>query len=217
MSYALEHLRHEQEATLTAPQRKYGFFAKVLFLFATLFFGKKNSLLKFKALEIIARVPYQAWEQVAYIAGTNIRSKPGFAKRLYGFVKNARELQDNVTWHLLILEELVQKKQLKENTFIYRLIPQLMAFFYYHLSWILFVIKPAWSYSLNIDFEDRAERAYMQYVQEHPELDQEPFESAFKEEYWDFNRLGDVFRRIALDKRQHKLQSLESIQKKTFL
>jgi ubiquinol oxidase len=35
-----------------------------------------------------------------------------------------------------------------------RALPWLIAFFYYHVSWMLFLIKPGWSYRLNAEFED---------------------------------------------------------------
>src|SRR3989338_8276457 len=69
--YDSESLRHEQTKTLTCPRRKYGLLARFLFLFLDLFYGRKRTISKFKVLEIIARVPYQAWEHVGYIAMTH--------------------------------------------------------------------------------------------------------------------------------------------------
>jgi ubiquinol oxidase len=57
---------------------------------------------------------------------------------------------------------------MREGFLLYRLIPQVIAFFYYQISWLLYVFKPAWSYRLNAAFEDHAEREYMQFVAEHP-------------------------------------------------
>ena len=53
----------------------------------------------------------------------------------------------------------------------FRLMPQLIAFTYYHVSWLLYVLKPGLSYRLNADFEDHAEHEYMRFVAEHPELE----------------------------------------------
>jgi len=64
-------LKAEQEKTLAAPRRSYGFLASLLFFTMDLFYGKRRTLSKFKVLEIIARVPYQSWEHVAYIAMTH--------------------------------------------------------------------------------------------------------------------------------------------------
>jgi hypothetical protein len=161
-------------------------------------------------------VPYQSWEHVAYIAMTHTYSQPHFARRIFEFVKESRDQQDNEQWHLLILEELVHRKGIKENFFLYRILPQFIAFFYYHLSWILYVMKPAWSYGLNADFEDHAEHEYMEFVRENPGLDEEVFESDFKEDYGDFKTVGDLFRQIALDERLHKDESLIRIQQARF-
>ena len=84
----------------------------------------------------------------------------------------------------------------------------MIAFFYYHVSWLLYVMKPAWSYALNADFEDHAEHEYMEFVRENPVFENEPFESDFKDDYGDYRNLADLFRRIGLDERMHKNESL---------
>jgi uncharacterized protein YndB with AHSA1/START domain len=201
-------LRAEQERTLGAARRKYGMLARALFLLLDCFYGRQRTLSKFKVLEIIARVPYQAWEHVAYVAMTHTYSSPGFARRIFEFVRESREQQDNEQWHLLILEEMVQKKGLRENFFLYRIVPQIMAFFYYHVSWLLYVLKPSWSYGLNADFEDHAEHEYMEFVRENPQFETEPFESDFRRDYGEFANVADLFRSIGRDERHHKDQSL---------
>jgi metal-sulfur cluster biosynthetic enzyme len=54
-----------------------------------------RSLHKFRVLELIARVPYQAWEQVAYIKITHAAEHCGLARRIYERVEEARAQQDN--------------------------------------------------------------------------------------------------------------------------
>jgi ubiquinol oxidase len=201
----------EQERTLASPRLNYGFLASALFTGMDLFYGKKRTLSKFKVLEVIARVPYQAWENVAYVAMTHTFSEPGFARRIFEFVKKSREQQDNEQWHLLILEELVQKKGIPEGFLRFRVLPQLIAFTYYHISWILYVIKPSLSYRLNAHFEDHAEHEYMEFVREAPELKAEPYHGDFKDDYGSFDSLADLFIRIGMDERHHKEESLESI------
>ncbi len=209
-------LRTEQAKTLTSPRRRYGLLARALFIWMDLFYSRKRTLLKFKVLEVVARVPYQAWEHVAYIAMTHTYTKPGFARRIFEFVKEARDQQDNEQWHLLILEEMTQQKALKESFVLHRIMPQMVAFFFYHTSWLLYVIKPAWSYALNADFEDHAEHEYMEFVRENPHLEHEPFESVFKDDYGDFPSVADLFRRIGLDERMHKKESEDRIQHARF-
>ena len=202
----------EQARTLGSPRRPYGLLARVLFLGMDLVYGRARTLRKFTVLEVIARVPYQAWEQVAYVAMTHTYRKPDFARRVFEFVKESRMQQDNEQWHLLILEEMIQKEGLPESFLLYRLAPQLVAFFYYHVSWLLYAVDPKLSYALNADFEDHAEHEYMEFVREHPELERRPFDSEFKADYDEtLSTVADLFRRIGLDERHHKDESLARI------
>lgn len=176
-----------------------------------LVYGRRKTLSKFKVLEIIARVPYQAWENVAYVAMTHMYSSPHFARRIFEFVQESRAQQDNEQWHLLILEEMVQSKGIKENYFFARVLPQIIALFYYHTSWLLYVINPRHSYGLNADFEDHAEHEYMSFVKENPSFESTPFQSDFEDDYGRFKSEADLFRQIGLDERHHKEESLDRI------
>ncbi len=211
-----ESLKAEQERTLGSPRRPYGLLAKLLFFFMDFFYGPGRNLSKFKVLEVIARVPYQAWEHVGYIAMTHTYPAPNFARRIFEFVTESRSQQDNEQWHLFILQEMIQKKGVKENAFMFLVLPQVMAFVYYHISWLLYVIKPYWSYALNADFEDHAEHEYMHFVKENPGFEQEVFESEFRRDYGNLATLADLFRRIGLDERMHKEESLERMQNPRF-
>jgi ubiquinol oxidase len=209
-------LKAGQEETLRSPRRPYGPLARLLFLGMDLVYGRRKTLSKFAVLEVIARVPYQAWEHVAYIAMTHTYAAPGFARRVFEFVKESRAQQDNEQWHLLILEEMIQKKGIRESFFLHRLAPQFVAFAYYHVSWILYVIDPRLSYALNADFEDHAEHEYMEFVRENPALETASFASDFEADYGKFASEADLFRRIALDERHHKLESLARIESPRF-
>jgi hypothetical protein len=203
-----EQLCQEQDRTLLSPRLRYGLLARALFVTLDLFYGRPRSLSKFKVLEVIARVPYQAWEQVAYVAMTHKYGTPNFARRIFDFVAEARRQQDNEQWHLLILEEMVEAKRVDESFVRYRLLPQVIAFFYYHVSWLLYVIQPRMSYELNAHFEDHAEHEYMEFVRENPMLETTMFRSVFEKDYGAFSSQADLFRRIGLDEREHKEESL---------
>ncbi|MBI2152539.1 MAG: hypothetical protein HYV92_04890 [Candidatus Rokubacteria bacterium] len=206
-----DRLKREQEKTVASPRMRYGLLSRVLFLAMDLLYGRRRTLSKFKVLEIIARVPYQSWEHVAYIAITHTHAYPDFARRVFDRVKESRIQQDNEQWHLLILEELTDKKGIHENFVRYRFIPQVIAFGYYHISWLLYVIRPEWSYLMNAHFEDHAEHEYMEYVAENATLEREPFESMFADDYGNFASLADLFRQIGFDERVHKEESLARI------
>ena len=211
-----QQLRQEQVKTLSTPRMRYGLLARLLFIVLALFYGRRKTLGKFKVLEVIARMPYQAWENVAYIAITHMYPRRDFSRRVFDRIIETRHAQDNEQWHLFILEELTHKKGIKENSFLYRLLPQVIAFFYYHISWILYVIKPSWSYLLNARLEDHAEHEYMEFVAENPQLESEPFESVFAQDYGTFDSLADLFRQIGYEERLHKDESLKYMETPRF-
>ena len=206
-----EQRRQAQQVTLCAPRMRYGILARLLFMTMDLVYGRKRTFSKFKVLELVARVPYQSWENVAYVAITHMYAQRDFVRRVFDRVKEAREAQDNEMWHLLILEELTHARGMKENVLLYRIMPQVIAFTYYHICWFLYVIKPSWSYLLNAHFEDHAEHEYMEFVAENPQFESEPFKSLFEEDYASSENVADIFRQIGHDERMHKEKSLEWI------
>jgi len=195
----------EQQVTLRTPRRKASLSARALFWTMDALYGKERTLEKFRVLELVARVPYQAWENVAYVAVTHTARQTGFARRVFDRVRTARFEQDNEQWHLLILEELtVDQARPWLRT---RIIPQLLAFAYYQLSWFMFAARPAWSYRLNADFEDHAEHEYALLVQENPGWEAQSYQGQFTAEFGAFDSLADLFRQIGYDERLHKVES----------
>jgi len=217
----MAHLDHDQlvasqRQTLAATRRRYSIGARILFRMLDAVYGAPRTLSKFKVLELIARVPYQAWEQVAYVAITHTYENPSFARDVFARVASSRDQEDNEQWHLLILEEMIERQRLRESWVKFFLIPQVIALGYYHVSWLLYVVRPAWSYRLNADFEDHAEHEYALLVQEHPEWEDEPFVSAFADDYATVGSVADLFRQIGYDERVHKESSIASMRKPRF-
>jgi len=211
-----EALKREQERTLSTPRLRYSLLARVLFVGMDILYGRRCTLSKFKVLELIARVPYQAWEQVAYVAITHTSQDPGFARRVFDRIRESRQQQDNEQWHLLILAELIVLRGLREGFVRFWLIPQFIAFIYYQIVWLLYVVSPSWGYRLNAEFEDHAEHEYMEFVREHPELEQESWVSVLSADYGVFKSLADLFRQIGYDERVHKEESLARLQAPRF-
>jgi ubiquinol oxidase len=201
-----ERLVAEQQVSLTTPRRKAGLSARALFLVMDVVYGKPRTLEKFRVLELVARVPYQAWENVAYVAVTHTARQPGFARRVFDRVRVSRWEQDNEQWHLLILEEMTRDAP-RGSWLKSRVLPQILAFGYYQLSWLMYTIRPASSYRLNADFEDHAEHEYALLVEEHPEWEDAPFTSSFGADFGEYASLADLFRQIGYDERLHKLES----------
>ena len=204
-------LRTAQQETLDAPRLRYSLLARALFAVTNLAYGRERSIVKFTMLEYIARVPYQAWERVGYLALARQRRRSALARRVFDRIVQTRAEQDNEQWHLLILQDLVERRGLRQSVLRHRLAPWLIAFFYYHVSWLLLVIRPQWSYRLNADFEDHAEHEYMAYVAEHPELEVRPAPGTYASSYGRYASLADLLRQIGHDERIHKLDSLANM------
>lgn len=198
--------------TLATPRRHYSVAARLLFSGMNLLYGRKATLPKFVVLELVARVPYQTWEHAAYLAITRHAGETRLARRIYDRVCRAREQQDNEQWHLFILEELIEEDGVRLNWFRYRLVPQLIALGYYIVALAMYLISPAWSHRLNADFEDHAEHEYMAYVAAHPELEAARCSCSIADVYGHFSSRGDVLRRIALDERAHKQESIDQLE-----
>ena len=198
-------------ATLATPRRRYSLAARALFIGLDAFYGRPRTLEKFRVLELIARVPYQAWEQVAYVATTHVHEHGDLARRIYAHVVQARAQQDNEQWHLFLLDELIATHGNSLGRMRGSWLPQLLAFVYYQLSWLLYVASPTWSHRLNADFEDHAEHEYATLVSEHPEWESVAFASNYTDYYGEFDSLADLFRQISHDERVHKLESEQKI------
>jgi ubiquinol oxidase len=196
----------EQRATLARARRKPSIGARALFVTMDAVYGRARTLEKFRVLELVARVPYQAWENVGYVALTHTARRPGFARRVFDQVRVNRWEQDNEQWHLLVIEELTACSP-GLGWFRRQAIPQVLAAVYYQISWLLYVLNPGWSYRLNADFEDHAEHEYALAVSEHPEWETQPFVSEFEDDFGSYASLADLFRQIGYDERLHKEQS----------
>lgn len=205
--------RREQIRTLATPRRRYSIAARVLFRSMALVYGRRRRLATFRVLELIARVPYQAWEQAGYAAITHHCERVGFARRVFDRVRECRTQQDNEQWHLLIIEELLRDDASAPDHGWLRgwLIPQVTAFVYYQLSFGLYVVRPDWSYRLNADFEDHAEHEYMELVAEHPEWESVSWVSELAADYGTFVSRADLLRQIGYDERIHKQESEQAM------
>ncbi len=121
-----DRVRAEQQASLASRRRRYSLSARLLFRSIDALYGRDRTLEKFRVLELVARVPYQAWENVAYVAVTHTARQPGFARHVFDRVRTSRWEQDNEQWHLLILEELTAPSP-RRPWLRTRVIPQLLA------------------------------------------------------------------------------------------
>ena len=200
-------LRIAHQETLAAPRRPHSVPARVLFLSMDLMYGRRSTPAKFRVLEIVARLPYQAWEVASYKSMNKVHDNPTRLAVLMDRIRGFRAQQDNEQWHLMVMNDLVAQSGKKSNRFWYGFLPRLICFGYWHFSWLLYVLKPEWSHRLNADFEDHAEHTYADYVVDHPELDSTPWRPTTSAGYGSFDSQGDLFRQICLDERFHKQES----------
>jgi hypothetical protein len=203
--------RQWQRSTLDRPPRDYGRDARLQFWLEDLVFGKERTLSKFRARELVARTPYQSWEQAACLVAGRFRDSSTRARRLYQMITEIRAEQDNELWHVLILEELIAASGTRENPVRFRLMPQLIAFAIYQQFWLLRVLDPVRGYRLNADVEDHAEHEYAALIAEHPPWEHDPFHSAVASGYTSYESLAYLFRQIGADEGVHKEMSLERI------
>jgi ubiquinol oxidase len=202
-------LKKEQEATLSRPPRPYGFLARLLFLGMDLFYGKEMTLGKTRFLEVLARIPYQAWEIGQYRKLNRKYSDPAYVERSEDLIGWGREAQDSEFWHLEVVNEKMKRDGVRPKWFKDRFAPSVAAFKYNLLCRVLAFLSLKAALKLNADLEDHAEHEYMNYVKSHPELDEQPVEEAVVKKYGDFKTWGDVFRRLGLEERDHMNNSLK--------
>ncbi len=198
----------EQEATLTRPARKYGILAKMFFWGMDTFYGRKLSWGKVRLLEILARIPYQAWEIRQYHKLNHWFSDNVSIEEAEGIIRWGREAQDNEFWHLQMANEKIRQDNIKLNWFKDIFASYIAAFQYSVFSRILAYVNIEAAFKLNADFEDHAEHEYMKFAKEHPELDNQPVDASLVSNYGDLKTWGDVVRRMGLDERKHMNESL---------
>ena len=177
-------------------------------------YGEAPSYLKFRAVEVIARVPYQSWDSAAYTLLTLFYCDEKKALKLSNLAKYARVAQDNETMHVVVISTLAAQEA-KAGTIRHTLIPMLFAFFYFWMSYLLFLIKPRYSYELNYLFESHAFEQYDRFLKlQGPELKKKPISSEFLEWYGRHPRTQyEFFLSVRNDEIIHRNTSIEEIKK----
>ncbi|MBN2185614.1 MAG: hypothetical protein JW746_09830 [Candidatus Krumholzibacteriota bacterium] len=201
-------LKKEQKASLARPRRKYSTLAKLFFFSMDLVTGKKTTLAKAKLIETLASIPYRAWEARQYGRMTRKYRDKRTVQRAREIMLWGRQAQDNEYWHLLVINEKMRKDNVKDPWYLSPVIPFLMVSSYILISRTLAALNIVRAFLFNAEFEDHAEHVYAEFVEQHPEWDAQPADSALVKGYGEFQSWGDVFRRIGLDERDHMNNSL---------
>lgn len=144
------------------------------------FYGKKPSYLKFRAVEVIARVPYHSWASAAFTLLTATYTNEHRALRLSNIAKYSRVASDNETMHVVVISQIAQKEGQRAGFILHTMIPMLFAFFYFWWSYVLYLVQPKWSYELNYMFENHAFEQYSLFLEnEGEELKKKSVDSEF--------------------------------------
>ena len=114
-----------------------------------------NTIARFYALETIARVPYFSYTSVLHLYETT------GAFREKAFIKLHFEESWNELHHLLIMEALGGNEKFQD-----RFLAQHIAFFYYWLVVVLYIVSPATAYHLNQCVEEHAYETYTDFIAE---------------------------------------------------
>lgn len=146
------------------------FFGGVLIYAGDMVYGKSPSYKKFRAIEVIARVPYQSWASAMYTLLTMFYSNEKLAIQLSDTKKFAREANDNETMHVVVISHIVSVEHKKVGTIKHTIIPMIFAFFYFWISYVIFMICEKWSYEINYVFESHAYSQYSIFLDRYAEV-----------------------------------------------
>lgn len=118
---------------------------------------------------------------------------------------------DNETMHVVVVSQLA--KQERRGSFIrHALIPLIFAFFYFWISYVMYLFNPRYSLELNY-FEHHVFEQYDQFVADREEkLRCKPVDSEFLKRYGrDVDNQLEFFRSVRNDELIHRNSSIEEI------
>jgi hypothetical protein len=139
------------------------FLGHTLVWLGNLFYGREPSYLKFRAVEVIARVPYHSWASAAYTLLTLFYTDETKARDLSEVARYARQAQDNETMHVVVIS-CIAKREGRAGILRYTIIPMVFAFFYFWWSYVLYLLNRKWSHELNYMFEQHAFDQYQRFL-----------------------------------------------------
>ena len=175
-------------------------------------YGSKPSYLKFRSVEVIARVPYHSWSSVAYTLLTMFYSDEKRALRLSDVTRYARIAQDNETMHVVVISHLTRLEE-KVGFIRHSLIPMMFAFFYFWASYFLYLFSPRSALELNYIFEQHAFDQYSLFLEfRGEELKKKPIDSEFLRWYGRNPRNQyEFFLSVRNDELIHRNQSIREM------
>lgn len=178
----------------------------------TLVYGRKPSYQKFRAIEVIARVPYHSWTSALFTLLTLFYSNEERALRLSRMTRFTHFAAENETMHVVVVSGLANAHE-RGGIFRHSIIPVLVALFYFWLSYLLYLISPRWSLEINYMFEAHAFEQYSEFIAAHgEELKKCSMQNAYLDWYGRHPRTEyEFFRSLRNDELVHRNRSIEQI------
>jgi ubiquinol oxidase len=185
----------------------------VLVLSGTLVYGKRPSYGKFKAIEVIARIPYQSWEVAIYTLLTGLYGNEERAISLTRTSAFSRHAQDNETMHVIVITQICKRLRCT-GPIRHALVPLLFAFFYFWTIYLLYLVSRTAALELNYIFESHAYAQYQEFLEREGErLRDTPVRSEFLTFYGREARSEyELFESIRNDELIHRNRSIREIQ-----
>ncbi|HZJ73414.1 MAG TPA: alternative oxidase [Perlabentimonas sp.] len=202
-------LKKEQQATLNTPRYKYSLMAKIFFAGMNIAAGKKDDLPKAKLLEILASIPYRAWEIRHYMKLTRKFRNINKVEKYQTIIDWGRVAQDNEYMHLLVIHEKMKEDGIKDKWYLKPVFAYLIVLSYVIIAKLMAFFSQKRAFLFNAQFENHAESVYANLVQDNPQWEDEKVTNELVKMYADVDTWADVFRRISLDERDHMNHSFE--------
>jgi len=148
---------------------------------------------RFYVLETVARVPYFSFVSVLHLYETlGLWRKADYLETHFAQTMNEYH-------HLLIMEELGG-----DERYVDRFFAQHVAFFYYWLTCLIYVVSPCMAYNLSEQIEEHAYHTYDEFVKNHgTSLSLEKAPVVASDYYGDVTSLHDVFVNVRDDEGKH--------------
>ena len=202
-------LKKEHQNTLNTPRYKYSLMAKMFFTGMDILAGKKDDLSKVKLLEILASIPYRAWEIRHYMKQTRKYFNSGMVREAQKVIDWGREAQDNEYMHLLVVHEKMKEEDMKEKWYLKPFFTFFIVLSYILIARLMASLRQKRAFLFNAEFENHAELVYAQLVVDNPQWEEQKVNNPLVKKYADVDTWADVFRRISLDERNHMNHSFQ--------
>lgn len=178
-----------------------------------LVYGFAPSYGKFKAVEVIARIPYQSWEVASYTLLTGFYGDEKRAIKLSKTSAFSRAAQDNETMHVVVITQITKRLRCTDPI-RHLIIPLIFAFFYFWTIYILYMFSRKAALELNYLFESHAYEQYSRFVHLHEaRLRTTPITSDFLSFYGRECRSEyELFTSIRNDELIHRNRSIREIE-----